>query len=79
MEHMNTPDSPKKLKTGKGRHPWSPQSVHFSDSFFQEFDVENSSPKMYASHKTLWLRSEMSLLKTSLIPFRTNPQSCPQF
>ena len=74
---MNTPDSPKKWKTGKGRHAWSPQRVHFSDRFFQKIDVEHSNPKMYQSHKKTGLRSEMSLLKTSLIPFRANPQSCP--
>ena len=33
LYQMNTPDSPKKWKTGKGRHAWSPQRVHFSDIF----------------------------------------------
>ena len=74
---MNTPDSPKKWKTGKGRHAWSPQRVHFSDRFFQQIDVEHSNPKMYQSHKTRACAVKWALLKTSLIPFQANPQSCP--
>ena len=33
---MNTPDSPNKWKTGKGRHAWSPQRVHFSHRCFKK-------------------------------------------
>jgi hypothetical protein len=32
---------------------------------------------MYQGHKKLRLRSEMCLLKTLIIPFPANPQSCP--
>ena len=35
----------KKWKTGKGRHAWSPQRVHFSDRFFQKFDVEQGTQR----------------------------------
>ena len=64
-------------KNGKGQHAWSQQRVHFPDIFSWKFNVEHSFPKMCQSHKTLRLRSEMSLLKMQVIPFRANPQSCP--
>ena len=64
------------MKNGKGRHAWSPQRVYFSARCFRKFDMEHDDPKMYQSYKTLRLRSEMSLLKPQLIPFRANPQSC---
>ena len=75
--HINTRDWSKKWKPGKGRHAWSPQRVHSSDWFSQKNHVAHFNPEMYQSHKILRLRSEMSLLKTSLIPFWANPQSCP--
>ena len=66
-------------KVKKGKRPTRMKSAEgfFSDRFFLKFDVAHSNPKMYQSQKTPRLHSKMSLLKTSLIPFRANPQSCP--
>jgi hypothetical protein len=67
----------KKVKKGKGRNAWSPERVHFSDWFFWKFVLRHTNSQMYQGHKKLRLRSEMCLLKTLIIPFRANPQSCP--
>ena len=71
--------SGKDWKSGNGRNAWSPQRVHFSDWFFQEFVLDNANSQMYQSHKTLRLRRGMSLPLTFIQPFRANPQSCPFF
>ena len=55
------------------------KGLTFPTDFSENLTMERSYPKMYQSHKILRLRSEMSLFKTSLIPFRVNYQSCPYF
>ena len=52
-------------KVKKGKRPTCMKSAEGSlfRQIFRKFDVEHSYPNMYQSHKTLRLRSEMSLLK----------------